>query len=187
MENWNETLLSQFVNSRVINSIISSFNAALDPSANIDAFLEYIWNVNTAVGNGLDIWGRIVGVSRNIASVTTGQITLADADFRTLILVKSAANIGNVTVPTLNGLLSQIFSGYGDVYVQDNLNMTLTYVFDFEPTTAQQSIVENSGVMPRPAGVEVIYQWPTVSGPLFGFDSDNSYIAGFDTGSWATE
>jgi hypothetical protein len=186
MENWSQTLLSQYVNARALNSLISSFNAAIDPSANISAFLEYIWNVNTAVGNGLDIWGRIVGVSRNIQALTGEQITLLDPDFKTLILVKSAANIGNVTVPTLNSLLSQIFASYGDVYVQDNLNMTLTYVFSFPPTTAQQAIVENSGVMPRPAGVEVTYQWPTVPGPVFGFDSNNSYVAGFDTGSWAS-
>lgn len=185
MQNWSATLLSQYANSPTISSLIGSFNAALDPSANIAAFLQYIWNVNSAVGNGLDIWGRIVGVSRNIQGLV-GQITLLDPDFMTLILVKSAANIGNVTVPTLNSLLSTIFSGYGDVYVQDNLNMTLTYVFSFPPTSAQQAIVEYSGVMPRPAGVEVTYQWPTVPGPLFGFDSENSYVSGFDVGSWAS-
>lgn len=185
MQDYTETLLSQYANSPTIKSLIASFDAAIDPQANIDAFLQYIWNVDTAVGNGLDIWGRIVGVSRNIHG-PSGQITLLDPDFKTLILVKSAANIGNVTVPTLNSLLSTIFSGYGDVYVQDNLDMTLTYVFSFPPTSAQQAIVENSGVMPRPAGVEVTYQWPSVPGPIFGFDSENSYVSGFDVGSWAS-
>jgi hypothetical protein len=71
------------------------------------------------------------------------------------------------------------------VYVQENLNMTLTFVFNFLPTNAQQAIVQDSGVLPRPAGVLIIYEWPSVSGPLFGFDSNNSFIAGFDTGLWA--
>lgn len=184
MQNWDETLLSQFASSPRILALIDTFNQAVDPTQDIANFQQYIWNVNTAVGNGLDIWGRIVGVSRTIQG-SSGTITLADADFRTLILVKAAANIGNATVPTLNALLSQIFAPYGLVYVQDNLDMTLTYVFNFPPTTAQQAIVENSGVLPRPAGVEVNYSWPSVSGPIFGFDSNNSYVAGFDVGSWA--
>lgn len=183
MNNWSETLISRFAGSPLIVSLISSFDAAIDPAADIASFLQYIWNVRTAVGYGLNVWGAIVGVSRVVPS--SPPITLTDYDYQTLILVKAAANIGNVTVPTLNRLLSQIFSNYGLVYVQENLNMTLTFVFNFLPTNAQQAIVEDSGVLPRPAGVQIDYSWPAVSGPLFGFDSNNSFIAGFDTGSWA--
>ena len=183
MNNWSETLLSQFAGSPIITSLIESFNDAMDPAADIAAFQKYIWNVNSAVGGGLDIWGKIVGVSRTVPS--SPPVTLGDADFRTLILVKAAANIGNVTVPTLNRLLSQIFAFYGVVYVQENLDMTLTYVFNFAPTTAQIAIVENSGVMPRPAGVQVTITWPSMPTPFFGFDSTGPYIEGFDAGYWA--
>ena len=136
----------------------------MDPSVNIEAFLQYIWNVNTAVGYGLDVWGAIVGVSRVVPS--TPAITLDDADYRTLILVKAAANIGNVTVPTLNRLLSTIFAASGLVYVQDNLDMTLTYVFLFLPTAAQLAIIQNSGALPRPAAVFINYVWQEVLGPF---------------------
>jgi hypothetical protein len=43
--------------------------------------------------------------------------------------------------------------------------MTLTYVFLFEPTPAQQAIVQYSGVMPQPAGVQVNYLFSNVLGP----------------------
>ncbi len=161
MKNWSRTLLSRFAGSPILVSLISSFEAAMDPHANIEAFLQYIWNVKTAVGYGLDVWGTIVGVSRVVPS--SPPITLEDPDYQTLILVKAAANIGNVTIPTLNRLLRAIFDGSGLVYVQDNLNMTLTYVFLFSPTAAQFAIVEYSGVMPRPAGVLIDIAWPTVS------------------------
>jgi hypothetical protein len=141
-------------------ALIKSFDAAIDPSANISAFLQYIWNVRTAVGYGLDVWGKIVGVSR-VISTPSGSITLDDADYQTLILVKAAANIGNVTIPTLNTLLRAIFAGSGLVYVQDNLNMTITYVFLFQPTTTQLAIIQYSGALPRPAGVLItgnVYQ-----------------------------
>jgi hypothetical protein len=163
VNNWSQTLLSVFANRPIIQSLISSFNAAIDPQANIAAFQQYIWNVKTAVGYGLDVWGTIVGVSRVVPS--TPAITLLDPDYQTLILVKAAVNIGNVTIPTLNRLLRLIFADSGLVYVQDNLNMTLTYVFLFEPTPAQQAIVQYSGVMPQPAGVQVNYLFSNVLGP----------------------
>jgi hypothetical protein len=161
MKNWSQTLISRFSDSKILVSLISSFDAAMDPSANIAAFLQYIWNVRTAVGYGLNVWGAIVGVSRVVPS--SPPITLEDPDYQTLILVKAAANIGNVTIPTLNRLLRLIFAGSGLVYVQDNLNMSLTYVFLFQPTAAQLAIVEDSGVMPRPAGVLVNYTWLTAT------------------------
>jgi hypothetical protein len=164
MQNWTQTLLSRFANSPIIVALISSFNAAMDPTWQIENFYKYIWNVNTAVGYGLNVWGAIVGVSRVLPS--SPPITLNDADYRTLILVKAAANIGNVTVPTLNKLLQAIFGGSGLVYVQDNLDMTLSYVFLFQPTATQQAIIQYSGAIPRPAGVLVSYFWTKVSGPL---------------------
>lgn len=164
MDNWSQTLLSRFSGSPIIVSLISSFNAAIDPKADIDAFLKYIWDVRTAVGYGLDVWGAIVGVGRVVPS--NSPITLGDPDYQTLILVKAAANIGDVTIPTQNRLLRAIFAGSGLVYVQDNLNMTQTYVFLFQLTAAQRAIVQDSGVLPRPAGVGVNYTFSNVLGPL---------------------
>jgi hypothetical protein len=183
VNNWSQTLISRFADKPIIVSLISSFNDAIDPSANIANFLKYIWDVRTAVGNGLNIWGKIVGVPRTIPG--SPPITLSDFDYQTLILVKAAANIGNVTIPTLNRLLTQIFSGSGIVFVQDNLNMTLTYVFNFALTTAQIAIVQNSGAMPRPAGVGVNFSFPGMPNPQFGFDSDGPFIEGWDLGFWS--
>lgn len=39
-------------------------NATIDPRADLAEFYRAYWNVDTATGAGLDIWGRIVGVSR---------------------------------------------------------------------------------------------------------------------------
>jgi len=64
MQNWNETLLSQYFDSPTIYSLLQSYNDALDPASDIANFYANIWDVNTAVGNGLDIWGQIVNVSR---------------------------------------------------------------------------------------------------------------------------
>lgn len=41
-------------------------NGYIDPRNNLIDFYNYVWNVDTAVGFGLNNWGRIVGVSRVI-------------------------------------------------------------------------------------------------------------------------
>lgn len=64
MNNVDQTILSQYANSPAINSLIQSINSCLDPAANINAFYNNIWNIDTAQGYGLDVWGRILGVGR---------------------------------------------------------------------------------------------------------------------------
>lgn len=66
MLNVEKTIQSEYANSPTIAQLIENMNGYLDPRANILAFYNTVWNVNTAVGFGLDIWGRIVGVSRVI-------------------------------------------------------------------------------------------------------------------------
>jgi len=66
MQAWDETLLSQYVDSPTIYALIESLNEAIDPAVDISNFYANVWDINTAVGYGLDVWGRIVGVGRNI-------------------------------------------------------------------------------------------------------------------------
>ena len=194
MINWDETLLSQYVDSPTLVGLLNSFNDAIDPSIDIANFYSNIWNVATAVGNGLDIWGQIVGVSRYLQisasnyfgfdeSVTTPTLTtgaqpfnqapfslgvaatstyaLADAQYRRLILVKAAANISNLSIPSINALLQAEFgtsdgtNPYGDAYVIDSGGMAFQYHLTFVPSAVQIAIINNSGVFPRPAGVSV--------------------------------
>ena len=58
------TVISQYANSPVILQLVSNLNQYIDQSANFANFYNFVWNVDTAVGFGLDIWGKIVGVSR---------------------------------------------------------------------------------------------------------------------------
>jgi hypothetical protein len=60
------TVISQYANSPTILALIDAMYDAISPDADIDAFYDFVWNVDTAQGFGLDIWGRIVNVSRNL-------------------------------------------------------------------------------------------------------------------------
>lgn len=178
------TVIAQYANSPILTGMIESFNAAMDLTKPLDSFYDLVWNVLTAQGWGLDVWGRIVGVSRTVAvpggslatfgfeeagsswtgfgqggfysgGSVTNTITLSDTDFRLLILAKAATNVCDGAIPSINSILLGLFPGRGDCYVADGQDMSLTYVFKFGLNPIELAIVETSGVLPSPAGVLV--------------------------------
>jgi hypothetical protein len=184
MQNVQQTIISQYANSPNLTALINYFNAEIDPSANIAAFLNNIWNVATATGYGLDVWGRIVGVSRvlqvgtltylglshgtsnsgdslnvapfyNAGTPTTSNYALTDPAFRTLIYAKALTNICNGSIPAINNVLMLLFGSSGVCYCTDGGNMTMTYHFTFVPMPVQLAIIAQSGALPKPAGVSV--------------------------------
>lgn len=83
----------------------------------------------------------------------TSNYALTDDALRRLIFAKARANISDTSIEDLNQVLLLLFPNRGVCYAQDNLNMTLTYVFGFTLSPVETSIVYNSGVLPRPSGV----------------------------------
>jgi Protein of unknown function (DUF2612) len=158
-----QTIISQYSTSPTLVQLIENFNGYVDPNANLDQFYDLIWNVDTAEGYGLDVWGRIVGVGRvlQVASgiyfgfaeagdvtsesplnsagpfysggATTGSFALSDDAFRLLIYAKALSNISNGSMPAINQVLLNLFPGRGNCYVTDGMNMSMTYTFHFSP------------------------------------------------------
>lgn len=175
-----QTVLSQYGNSSRITTMITDFGEANDPTYFLDDFFDNIWNVLTAVGYGLDVWGRIVGVTRIIpipgdqeyfgfseagdafgfgqapffsGSILTENFVLSDAAFRVLILAKAASNISDGSIIAINDILLALFPNRGNCYVTDGGDMTMTYTFEFALTPVENAILQVSGVLPTPAGV----------------------------------
>lgn len=67
------TVQSQYAASPHLRKLVDSFWEALDPGADIESIYNNMVNLDTAVGFGLDVWGRIVAIGRDYAStdVTT--------------------------------------------------------------------------------------------------------------------
>ena len=76
---WHLTIISQFANSPILTTLIGNFFAYIDQTANLDAFYDLIWNIDTAQGVGLDIWGRIVGVNRVLQIAGAAYFGFAEA------------------------------------------------------------------------------------------------------------
>lgn len=64
MFDFEATVISQYANSPTILQLVQNLNQYIDQSTNFANFYNFVWNVDTAVGFGLNIWGKIVGVSR---------------------------------------------------------------------------------------------------------------------------
>lgn len=60
-------------------ALIESMNEWIDPAADFQSFYDYVWNVDTAQGFGLDDWGKIVGVSRYLQVPETDYFGFAEA------------------------------------------------------------------------------------------------------------
>lgn len=73
MINVADTILTQYADSPKLKSLIYSFNQAVGIEDFIDNFYDMAWNIQTAQTYGLDVWGKIVVVSRQL-TVTENQI-----------------------------------------------------------------------------------------------------------------
>lgn len=245
------TIISQYANSPIMIGMIDNWFTAINPTENLSNFFDNIWNVDTALTYGLDVWGRIVGVNRvlqvpnvfyfgfkeslpgilsfnsagqatYIAALgfaeakdpllvpfnqaqfgtqpffnspqlingifyngesTTNNFALSDEAYRKLILAKAMFNITNGSIAAINRILMYLFPNRGNAYVTDGFSgpsyfgfqesvnafgfnqeafydgegniatMTMTYTFNFALQPFEIAIVEQSGVLPKPAGV----------------------------------
>lgn len=152
-----ETVQSQYANSPIITTLLTDFASWMDQTENFDNFFDLIFNVDTAIGYGLDVWGRIVGVNRILkitqpgsyfgfeeagdaagfnqasfyagAPLTTNYI-LTDEAYRLLILTKAMANISQCSIPVLNQMLMTLFPHRGNAYVTEGFEFGPYFGFE---------------------------------------------------------
>lgn len=175
-----DTVGSQYANSPTLMQLIWNNIAYLESTQAIDEWFDNVWNIETAQGYGLDVWGRIVGVTRVLqvgamqywgyaealpgsqpygqapfyaGETLTSNFSLSDDAFRQLILAKALFNICSGSIPAINQVLLSLFPGRGNCYVTDGQDMTMTYTFEFQLSPVQLAIVGQSGILPTPAGI----------------------------------
>lgn len=78
---WKETILTQYSASPRLLAIIETFNQAMNLDDFTDKFIDEVWDVTTNGTYGLDIWGKIVNVSRYIQSdISSNSFGFSEAD-----------------------------------------------------------------------------------------------------------
>lgn len=155
-----QNIIWQYENAESLKSLIVQKNKWYDE--NLKAFWQKIidefLNIQTAEDWGLNLWGKILDVKRTY-NVNGTLTTLSKELFRRLILGKLQLIHSNGTVPEINKYLNFIFSPYANensfaATVRDNLDMSVVYVLNFEPTDEELALIYSRDFLPTPAGVE---------------------------------
>lgn len=202
-----EPVQSQYAASPRIIALLVKKAALLDPGKDLMLWHDSIFNPKSAQGVGLDIWGRIVGIGRKlwmenteffgfhgqnlegfdqapfwIQSLASGQVDLTDEAYRFLIFYKAAANIGRGDMQSINSLLNSLFEaerGHGSCYVLETGPMHVMAVFRFYLTAYEQALLEQYGLLDKPAGVGFTW-YQHDPDELFGFAGQE--LQNFDHG-----
>lgn len=139
------TVLSQYANAPILSQLVVNMAQYIDQTVNFDSFYDLIWNVDSAQGRGLDIWGRIVNVKRTLqvpagdylgfseasgdginafgaapfyfGAPLTQNYNLTDDAYRMLIIAKAMLNITDCSIPAINQILLNLFPNRGNAYV----------------------------------------------------------------------
>lgn len=179
--------------------------------------MPVLFDIDIAVGDQLDIVGKWVGVSRNVAvplndvyfafdtiglgfdegtwysdfNPIAGVVHLSDSAYRTLLRARIANNQWDGTIPGAYDVWDAAFLGTGvGILIQDleNMHMVLALTGPI-PDAVTLALFRGGYLNIKPAGVKIdAYLTPTVvDAPYFGFDVQNQSIAGFDTGAWGNK
>lgn len=189
-----QSLLWQYNNAPNLQSLLESKNAWYfnNQQQFWDGWFNDVFNLATANDFGLAVWSIILGQptfinnapanpqfafgwgslrqnfgNGNFAPVNGSTYQLSAQWARLLLQLRYFQLTSAGTVPEINRMLKYLFSNYGPAWVVDNLDMTMTYFFDFPVPSGMRMIFENFDVLPRPSGVEL--NWMDGSYLRFGF------------------
>ena len=207
--NIDAVIQSQYGDSPHIKGVIRGYYDYISPQKDIDLIYDKMINIYTAEGYGLDVWGRIVGISREYVAVdeqydylgfdnkpynmdrietfnnapfykiVNGKIKLEDNAYRTYILIKALINISNVSLNSLNFIFSQLFPDT-DIKVLHSNTMTLRLLVIGAMSQAQIGAIKNIEWLPVGVGLQFYH----IITPTFGFRG--SGLETFNNGTFGT-
>lgn len=178
--------------------------------------LPLSFDLDTAIGVQLDAVGDRVGIGRRLKTPIEGVyfafdtngvgydqgiwkgkydpddgvVELDDEFYRIIIKAKIASNHWDGTNATLPEILDLVFNPDLGTYasVDDLQNMSMIVGLSGKvPSPLLLQLLTDGYINIKPAGVRIAYYiTPTLDGPLFAFDLENDYFAGFDVGVWGT-
>ena len=196
-----ESVQSQYAASPRILGLLIRKAALLDPGRDVMLWYDGIFNPQTAVGIGLDIWTRIVGGFRSVnvpqsdkclgfsgslllpmnhgvfwkGAESYEPILLDTRTARRFLFWKAAVNIGSAEAAEINRLLALLFPGK-TLYAIERGVMHLRVVSEFALSPVEEAFFLQYGLPGHGAGVGV--SWLAVALPVFGMA--NSGLSPFD-------
>jgi hypothetical protein len=174
-----------------------------------------LYDLDTAIGAQLDTVGQWIGPTRYLdvalanvyfsfdtaglgfdqgawapAGGGSALTALPDDEYRLLLYATVAANHWDGTIPGALKLLNAFWNPLGyTLYIIDGQDMTMAFVLVGQTPNAITTALYAGGLLDlRPAGVLISNHYiNNTGGPIFGFDEQDTFISGFDTGLWLPE
>ncbi|OYV51320.1 MAG: hypothetical protein B7X10_00805 [Burkholderiales bacterium 21-58-4] len=174
-----------------------------------------VFDLDYAVGQQLDMLGEWIGVTRNLEVPLTGVFfsldtaglgldegilfgpytpsdgleQLPDEQYRLVLRVKIANNHWDGSLEGAYTLLNALFAGkVFTPFIQDLGDMTMSMGLAGGLVDPVSFALLTQGYLDlKPMGVTMVsYITPSVSGPIFALDLENTLFAGLDVGALAT-
>lgn len=145
--------------------------------------LDDDFDLDLAAGNQEDVLGEIVGEIRNLGWQPDLGISpvLDNSAFRTLLKAKIAKNMWAGVVRDLADTWRALFDS--GIVIRDNQDMTIdiSIVGDSLDQITKMLILRGD-LIPKPQSVLVNYHLS--QNKVFGYDTDDDVITGYDDGYW---
>lgn len=177
--------LSLFTSEYKLSPNLNAWTAALlqplDDASTCLAGMSEVFDLDSAVGVQLDVLGSIVGQGRTVGFQPSGGVSpiLDDETYRLLLRAKIAFNQWDGLIESLQPIWQSLFSS-GTIVIHDNQDMSAIVILTGSFTSIIQDLIVNGYIVPRPETVQYTYTFGEL--PILGFDSNNAFIAGFDSG-----
>lgn len=196
-------------------AVVEMLSAPLVDLMNILGGMPALFDLDVAVGDQLDVLGQWIGLSRDVNTPLvgiyfsfdvdglgfdqgvwkgpfdpdTGLVSLDDDTYRMALRAKVAANHWDGTPDAAADILDSLEPSGALVFLEDHCDMSITIgIAGKQPPALYVALLKNGLLSLKPEAVHVNYAVTSVDGaPIFGFDIDNQYVAGFDIGAWAGE
>lgn len=184
-EQYMSLITSEHCNKPLYNEYVRTFLDMISPTVDVLNEFNVLFQLDTAVGDQLDILGNLVGISR-ILPVYNEYIdpVLTDETYRKVILAKIYKNRWNGTIEGLYEIINSVLPEIRFDIVDNQDMSNIVVLFDTTISDQDFALLQLGYILPKPSGVGVNYY--IEQDLLFGFDSDTDIIKGWDEGYWAS-
>jgi len=185
-----KALLWQYEGAEKLKSLIESKQLWYDQNHTQfwEDWRQNVFSLKTANNFGMSVWAKILDVPLvfiappdegkkafgfgahrrnfthgNFKSASPSSVKLTLDQKRVVLQLRYFQLTTNGSILDINRMLKYLFtddSDFGSVYVQDNYDMTITYIFGFTPSSQLQLVLDEFDLLPRPCGVSVDYTFP---------------------------
>lgn len=185
-EEYMKLITSEYANKPLFNSYVEAFLNMISPSEECLDDFNNLFDIDQAVGDQLDKIGEEVGALRKLPVVVEEiPAILTDDLYRKLIKARIYSNQWNGTIEDIQVIFEKIYPNVS-YEILDNQDMTYTVnIILPDVSEADLALITNGFILPKPSGVEVIYNITDTQ--LFGWDLESDFVNGWDIGIWKSE